>query len=74
MGKETKRKDIVKYELPEVVDIKVGTEDRVFYGVFYVYYKDIKNKLESLQYFDTGREAINMANETYDKFKRGVSR
>ena len=26
MGKETKRKDIVKYELPEVVNIKVGTE------------------------------------------------
>ena len=68
MGKETKRKDIVKYELPEVVNIKVGTEDTVFY----VYYKDVKTKLESLQYFDTGREAINMANETYDKFKRGV--
>lgn len=69
MGKETKRKDIVKYELPEVVNIKVGTEGTDFY----VYYKDIKTKLESLQYFDNGREAINMANETYDKFKRGVS-
>ena len=71
MGKETKneRKDIVKYELPEVVDIKVGTEETCFY----VYYKDIKTKLESLQYFDNGREAINMANEIYDKFKRGVS-
>ena len=70
MGKETKRKDIVKYELPEVVNIKVGTEGTGFY----VYYKDIKSKLESLQYFDTGREAINMANKIYDKFKRGVSR
>tara|TARA_R100001591_G_scaffold24227_1_gene34077 strand:- start:2390 stop:2674 length:285 start_codon:yes stop_codon:yes gene_type:complete len=63
---ETKRKNICKYEIPEVLHMMVGTDGKGFF----VHYYDVKKLRESYQICDTGREAINIANEVYDKFKK----
>jgi len=65
---KSKRQNICKYEIPEVLHLMVGTDGKGFF----VHYYDVKKLRESYQNFDTGREAINKANEVYDKFKREV--
>ena len=68
VNEESKRQNICKYEIPEVLHMMVGIDDKGFF----VHYHDVQKHRESFQSFDTGREAINIANEVYDKFKRGV--
>jgi len=68
VNKENKRQNICKYEIPRVLHMMVGTDGKDFF----VHYYDVKKLRESYQIFDTGREAINKANEVYDKFKREV--
>ena len=65
---ETKRKNICKYEIPEVLHMRVGTDGKGFF----VHYYDVKKLRESYQNFDTAKEALNVASEVYDKFKREV--
>lgn len=68
-NKESKRQDVCKYEIPKVLQMVVGT-----YGnSFFVHYYDLKKLRESFQNFDTAKEALSVANEVYDKFKRGVT-
>ena len=73
MGEESKRqevcKEVCKYEIPKALHMVVGT-----YGSsFFVHYYDLKKLRESFQNFNTAKEALSVANEVYDKFKRGVS-
>lgn len=65
---ETKRKNICKYEIPRVLQMVVGTDGKGFF----VHYYDVKKLRESYQNFDTAKEALNVASEVYDKFKREV--
>ena len=69
VNEESKRQNICKYEIPEVLHMMVGTDGKGFF----VHYYDVQKHRESYQICDTGREAINKANEVYDKFKRGVT-
>ena len=69
MGEESKRQEVCKYEIPKALHMVVGT-----YGNnFFVHYYDLKKLRESFQNFNTAKEALSVANEVYDKFKRGVS-
>jgi len=66
---KSERQEVCKYEIPKVLQMVVGT-----YGnSFFVHYYDVKKLRESFQNFNTAKEAINVANEVYDKFKRGVT-
>ena len=69
---ESKRQNICKYEIPRVLHMMVGTDGYGESKSFFVHYYDVKKLRESYEIFDTGREAINKANEVYDKFKREV--
>ena len=51
-----------------VISFLVG----VWFAWGFLKHYDVQKLRESYQTFDTGREAINKANEVYDKFKREV--
>ena len=61
--------DVCLYEIPKVLYMTVG----IYKKDFFVHYYDVEKLRESFQHFNTAKEALSVANEVYDKFKRGVT-
>ena len=59
---ESKRQEVCKYDIPNVLYMILGTQA----NGFYVHFQCKKTNRESFQHFDTAKEAIARANQLYE--------
>lgn len=60
-----KRRDIMKWDLPGVLYMTVGTEGTEFY----LQYQCLKTKRESFQSFSSAKEVTEKANQVYEAYR-----